>query len=71
MALSTDAEIREALKTTEVEIEPFNEDSLQAASYDMRLGDKGIITRTVSIEELRGKIQKEDDKLPTTLRSGF
>jgi dCTP deaminase len=62
MALLTDAEIREALKNREIEIEPFNEDSLQAASYDMRLGDKGLITRTVSIEELRGIIQKEDVK---------
>jgi dCTP deaminase len=62
MALLTDDELKEALTTEGLEIEPFDEDSMQAASYDMRLGKKAIITKTVSIEELKGKIQKEDVK---------
>jgi dCTP deaminase len=62
MALLTDVEIKEALKTGDIEIDPFNEEGLKSASYDMRLGKKAIITKTVSLEELKGKIQKEDVK---------
>lgn len=62
MALLTDIEIREALKSKVLEIEPFNGDSLQGSSYDMGLGERAIITRTVSIEELKGKVQKEEVK---------
>ena len=45
MALLTDGELKEALKTDGLEIEPFDEESLQAASYDMRLGQKALITK--------------------------
>jgi dCTP deaminase len=62
MALLTDAEIKEALKKDGLEIDPFDDESLQAASYDMKLGKKAIITRTVSLEELKGKVQREDVK---------
>lgn len=62
MALLTDVEIKEALIKDGLEIDPFDNESLQAASYDMRLGKKAIITRTVSLEELKGKVQKEDVK---------
>src|SRR4030042_5760414 len=62
MALLTDVEIREAFKNDGLEIEPFDEESLQASSYDMKLGKKAIITRTVSLEEIKGKVQKEDVK---------
>ena len=62
MALLTDSEIKEAIKNDGLEIDPLNEESLKSASYDVRLGGKAIITRNVSLEELRGKIQKEDVK---------
>ncbi len=62
MALLTDIELKDALKTEDLEIDPFDEESLQAASYDMRLGNRALITKTVSIEELKGKIQKEEVK---------
>jgi dCTP deaminase len=62
MALLTDAEIKEALKKDGLEIDPFDDESIQAASYDMKLGKKAIITRTVSLEELKGKVQREDVK---------
>jgi len=62
MALLTDFELRDALKTEDLEIDPFDEESLQAASYDMRLGNRALITKTVSLEELKGKIQKEEVK---------
>ncbi len=62
MALLTDSEIKEALEKEGLEIHPFDEDSLQAASYDLRLGKRAIITRTVSLEELKGRIQKEEVK---------
>jgi len=62
MALLTDIELRDALKTEDLEIDPFDEESLQAASYDMRLGNRALITKTVSLEELKGKIQKEEVK---------
>jgi len=62
MALLTDAEIREAFKKDGLQIDPFDDESLQAASYDMKLGNKAIITRTVSLEELKGKVQKEEVK---------
>lgn len=63
MALLTDVEIREAMKRDGLEIEPLDEQhGLQPASYDMRLGKKAIITRTVSLAELKGKIEKEEVK---------
>lgn len=61
MALLTEIEIKEAIKSGDIEIDPFDEQHcLQPASYDMRLGRKGIITKTVSLEELKGKIQREE-----------
>lgn len=62
MSLLTDVEIKEAMKKGEVSIEPFDEKCLQPASYDVRLGKRGIITKTMSLEELKGKIQKEEVK---------
>jgi deoxycytidine triphosphate deaminase len=58
MALLTDFEIKEALKNEGLEINPYDEESLQPASYDMRLGGKAIITKTVSLEELKDKDRK-------------
>jgi deoxycytidine triphosphate deaminase len=63
MAILTDGEIKEAIAKGEVEIGPFDEEhGLQPASYDMRLGKRAIITKSVSLEELRGKVQKEEVK---------
>ena len=62
MALLVDSEIKDAINNEGLEIEPFDAESLQPASYDMRLGKRALITRTVSLEELKGKIQREDVK---------
>ena len=63
MALLTDGEIKEAIEKGELEIDPFDEEhGLQPASYDMRLGKKALITKSVSLEELKGKVQKEEVK---------
>src|SRR5438094_5644762 len=59
MALLTDTGIREALQSGEIVIDPLDEASLQPASYDLRLGDRGIITKQVDVEELRKRIQEE------------
>ena len=63
MAILTDGEIKEAIRTGELEIDPFDEEhGLQPARYDMKLGKRAIITKSVSLEELKGKIQKEEVK---------
>lgn len=63
MALLTDIEIKEAIERREIEINPFDEEKcLKGSSYDFRLGKKGIVTRSVSLEELKGKIQREEVK---------
>jgi len=59
MALLTDVEIKEAIKNSEIEIDPFDERYLKGSSYDLRIGKKGIVSRSITLEELRGKIQKE------------
>lgn len=60
--LLSDIEIREAIEKEQIEIEHFNEASLQPASYDLRLGKRGIVTKSISVEELRQKIAKEEVK---------
>jgi len=42
--LLTDGEIKEAITHGEIIIENFSEDSLQPASYDMRLGKRALIS---------------------------
>ena len=56
----TDGEIKEALKKKEIILEPFSDDSLQPASYDMRLGKFAIISKTVTLEELKKKVETGD-----------
>jgi len=56
----TDTEIREALKSREIEIEPLSEESLQPASYDLRLGDRAILSKRIEIETLRHRIEREE-----------
>lgn len=63
MALLTDIEIKAAIERGEIEIEPFDEERhLKGCSYDLRIGRRGIVSRSVTLEELRGKIQKEEVK---------
>jgi dCTP deaminase len=59
----TDTEIREALNAGEVELEPLHDASLQPASYDLRLGDKAIITRRLEVDRLRERIE-DDEPVP-------
>jgi deoxycytidine triphosphate deaminase len=62
MALLTDIEIREAISKGEVEIEPFEERCLKGSSYDLRLGKRGIISRSITLDQLKTKIQSEEIK---------
>jgi dCTP deaminase len=62
MALLTDNEIKQALEKGDIEIEPFEERQLQSATYDMRLGKRAIISRTVTLEELEKQITREEAK---------
>ncbi len=59
----TDIEIREAIKAGEIELDPLDEASLQPASYDLRVGNKAIITRRVDVDKLRDRI-KDDEPVP-------
>lgn len=62
MALLTDVEIKEAKDRGEIDIDPWDDKSIQGASYDIKLGKRGIISKSVTIEELRKKIQAEELK---------
>ena len=42
--LLTDGEIRQAMQENRLVIENFAADNLQAASYDMRIGDKALLS---------------------------
>lgn len=60
MALMTDAEIRQAVESGEISIEPFEPTvSLQPASYDLRVGDTAIVAKSVKLEELETKLREE------------
>lgn len=56
----TDGEIKEAIKNKEIFLSPISEESIQPASYDMRLGDNAIISKTVSLEELHKKVENKE-----------
>jgi hypothetical protein len=56
----TDTEIREALAAREIEINPLSEESVQPASYDLRLGDRAIVSKRVDIEGLRQRIEQDE-----------
>lgn len=63
MALLTDVEIKEAMSQGDIEIDPFDEEQcLKGTSYDLKLGKRGIISRAVTLEELKRKIQAEETK---------
>lgn len=40
----TDSEIKEAMKNGEIKIDNYEEEMLQSASYDMRVGEKALIS---------------------------
>jgi len=56
MSLLSQGEIREALQHGGLGIEPFRENNLQAASYDVRLGKRAIITKSLSLAELKDRV---------------
>lgn len=60
--LLSDVEIRAAMEKGQIEIRNFDERNLEPASYDLRLGKRAIVTRSISIEELKEKISKEEVK---------
>src|SRR4051794_3755256 len=66
MSLMTDAEIREAIEAGDIALDPLAEASLQPASYDLRLGDRAMITRTADVEKLRKRL--EEDEPPSELK---
>lgn len=60
MALLTDFEIKEAIQNKDILIEPFDKRNLQGASYDLKIGKRGIVSKSVTLDQLKGKIQKEE-----------
>jgi len=58
--LISDKEILQAIKDKEISIEPFSEGNLEPASYDMRLGDRAIISKTVRLEELKKQVEEKE-----------
>lgn len=59
MALLTSGEILQAIRSGEIEIDPFDEQQcLQPASYDMRVGKKAIVAKSLTLEELRKRVDK-------------
>ena len=63
MALLTDIEIREAKERDDIDIDPFDEKKcLKGSSYDLRLGKRGIISRSVTLEQLKARVQAEELK---------
>lgn len=55
----TDTQIREAVASSEVAIDPLAEEQLQPASYDLRLGDRAIVTKSLDVEKMRHRIEDE------------
>jgi dCTP deaminase len=61
--LLSDTEIRDALKKKRIVIEPFNESSLQPASYDLRVGKRLLVSgNEIEIDM--------ENKHSTTLKAG-
>lgn len=62
--LMTDGEIREAMESRALVIENFSEESLEPASYDMRIGKKSLVSSTeeeINLEEKRSITLKAGD----------
>lgn len=60
MSLLSDQEIREAIQKGSLTIDPLRAENLRAASYDLRLGKRAIITKSVSLDELKRKIERDE-----------
>lgn len=71
--IMVDNQIREAIERKTIILEPFEEASLQPASYDMRLGKKAVVTGVADEIDLEKKgsltIKAGDFALLTTLES--
>ncbi len=61
MTILVDAEIKAAMEGKEIEIANFSPEQLQPASYDMRLGDRAIVSRAVSLEELKRTVSETEE----------
>ncbi|HVL38066.1 MAG TPA: dCTP deaminase, partial [Fimbriimonadaceae bacterium] len=59
VTLLTDTEIRQALASSAIEIDPLSEENLQPASYDLRMGNRAIVTRQVDVEQIRDRLQNQ------------
>src|ERR687883_881372 len=57
MSLMTDTEIRAAITSGAIAIGPLGDEQLQPASYDLRLGDRAIVSKSVDIEKLRERVE--------------
>jgi dCTP deaminase len=63
VSLLTDKEILAALKSGFIQIDPFDEsECLQGSSYDMRLGNKAIVSKVMTLEELRSGVESGEVK---------
>src|SRR5437667_8365357 len=49
----TDRQIVEAYKNGDILIEPFSEDQVQAATYDLRVGPQGATTSSKKVVDIR------------------
>jgi dCTP deaminase len=58
VTLMTDTEIRGAIDAGEIVLEPLADEQLQPASYDLRLGDRAIITKSLDVEKVRHVIEE-------------
>lgn len=50
----TDKQIRDAVSTGDIEIEPFEESQVEAASYDLRVGEHGATTKSKQKVDIKG-----------------
>jgi dCTP deaminase len=66
----TDVEVREAIEAGDIGLEPMAEESLQPASYDLRLGDKALVTRSQDIEKLRKRIEDKQASETSVVKDG-
>lgn len=63
----TDTELREAIEAGDIELSPLGEESVQPASYDLRLGEKAIVTKALEIEKLRERVEDDTEAVETNV----
>jgi len=66
----TDTEIREAITSGAIAIGPLDDEQLRPASYDLRLGDRAIVTKSIDIEKLRTRVETESAPEIDVARAG-